>query len=147
MSRPWATPGGTPAWSTIPGYQCLPTSCFWREGIPAPLLSVAGSAPHPRRVQVNCKAANFVVLGILGTVLSFGVPIATGQAQQPRRTETAPAGNIENGKKRFQAHSCVSCHSFSGQGGAGARLAHRIAQPTGGPADRHGRLLVTHSLP
>jgi len=72
---------------------------------------------------VNCKATNLVVLGILGTVLSFGVPIAGGQAPQPRRTETVPAGNIENGKKRFQAHGCVSCHSFSGQGGAGARLA------------------------
>jgi len=47
------------------------------------------------------------VLAILGTLL----------AQQP------PVGNIENGKKQFKDHGCVSCHSYSGQGGAGARLA------------------------
>ena len=62
--------------------------------------------------------------GILGTLLVISAPVLQAQSpQQPRRTETAPAGNIENGKKRFQAHGCVSCHSFSGQGGAGARLA------------------------
>ena len=37
--------------------------------------------------------------------------------------QAAPAANIENGKKAFRAHGCVSCHSYSGQGGAGARLA------------------------
>jgi mono/diheme cytochrome c family protein len=63
-------------------------------------------------------------VGILGTLLVISAPVLQAQSpQQPRRTETAPAGNIENGKKRFQAHGCVSCHSFSGQGGAGARLA------------------------
>ena len=65
-----------------------------------------------------------IVAGILGTLLVISAPVLQAQSpQQPRRTETAPAGNIENGKKRFQAHGCVSCHSFSGQGGAGARLA------------------------
>ena len=64
------------------------------------------------------------VLGILGTLLSLAVPVLGGQAsQQSRPAASSPAGNIENGKKRFQAHGCVSCHSFSGQGGAGARLA------------------------
>src|SRR5437867_10929650 len=48
-----------------------------------------------------------LVFGLLGTLL----------AQQP------PAGNIENGKKQFKDHGCASCHSYSGQGGAGARLA------------------------
>jgi mono/diheme cytochrome c family protein len=38
-------------------------------------------------------------------------------SQQPQQA------NIENGKKAFKAHGCVSCHSYSGQGGAGARLA------------------------
>jgi len=65
-----------------------------------------------------------LAVGILGTLLVISAPVLQAQSpQQPRRTETAPAGNIENGKKRFQAHGCVSCHSFSGQGGAGARLA------------------------
>jgi mono/diheme cytochrome c family protein len=65
-----------------------------------------------------------LALGILGIVLGLAVPALRAQApQQPRRGEAAPAGNIENGKKQFRAHGCVSCHSYSGQGGAGARLA------------------------
>ena len=50
---------------------------------------------------------HILLLAIWGMVLSQG----------------APAGNIENGKKALRAHGCVSCHSYSGQGGAGARLA------------------------
>ena len=64
------------------------------------------------------------VPGILATLLGLAVPVLKGQAQQqPRRAEASPAGNIENGKKQFKTHGCASCHSYSGQGGAGARLA------------------------
>src|SRR5437870_7379670 len=65
-----------------------------------------------------------IVAGILGTLLVISAPVLQGQTpQQPRRTEPAQAGNIENGKNQFKARGCVSCHSYSGQGGAGARLA------------------------
>ena len=61
---------------------------------------------------------------IWGMLLVVAVPVLGGQAQQqPRRTQAAPAGNIENGKKQFKTHGCANCHSYSGQGGAGARLA------------------------
>ena len=64
------------------------------------------------------------VLGILGTLLSLAVPVLGGQAsRQSRPAASSPAGNIENGKKQFKTHGCASCHSYSGQGGAGARLA------------------------
>ena len=64
------------------------------------------------------------MLGIFGILLSPAVPGLRGQAsQQLRRAEGSPAGNIENGKKQFKEHGCTSCHSYSGQGGAGARLA------------------------
>jgi mono/diheme cytochrome c family protein len=56
------------------------------------------------------------ILG-LGALLGLGGPMVGAQAQRP------PAANIENGKKQFKAHGCASCHSYSGQGGAGARLA------------------------
>ena len=66
----------------------------------------------------------FFALGLLGTLIGVMVPAVRAQApQQPRRTGNAPPGNIENGKKSFREHGCVSCHSYSGQGGAGARLA------------------------
>ena len=56
-------------------------------------------------------------LALLGTLLGVSVPVLQGQAPQ------RPTGNVENGKKQFAARGCVSCHSYSGQGGAGARLA------------------------
>jgi mono/diheme cytochrome c family protein len=49
--------------------------------------------------------------------------VVTAQGQQPQRTQTTPAGNVENGKRLFKLHGCANCHSYSGQGGSGARLA------------------------
>ena len=75
-------------------------------------------------VFVRHRSTSLFGLGILATLLGLAVPVLGGQAsQQPRRAEAAPAGNAENGKKQFRTHGCVSCHSYSGQGGAGARLA------------------------
>ena len=37
--------------------------------------------------------------------------------------QAAPQGNVEKGRETFKAHGCISCHGFSGWGGAGARLA------------------------
>jgi mono/diheme cytochrome c family protein len=50
------------------------------------------------------------------------------RAQQPGResqgaAQAAPAGNAENGKKLFNTVGCWQCHGYSGQGGAGAKLA------------------------
>ena len=70
------------------------------------------------RMFVHRPSASVFVLGILGTFLGLAVPVVRGQAQQQ-----APAGNIENGKQVFKTHGCTSCHGYSGQGGAGARLA------------------------
>jgi mono/diheme cytochrome c family protein len=83
----------------------------------------------PKEVQVNCvfvhrRSASLIVLGILAALLGVAVPVLRGQAtEQPRRAEGSPAGNAENGKKQFRTHGCLSCHGYSGQGGAGARLA------------------------
>ena len=81
-------------------------------------------------VFVRHRSTSLFVLGILATLLGLAVPVLGGQAsQQPRRAEASPAGNAENGKKQFRTHGCVSCHSYSGQGGAGARLAQtKLAQ-------------------
>ena len=35
----------------------------------------------------------------------------------------APAGNVANGKKLYNDIGCWQCHGYSGQGGAGAKLA------------------------
>jgi len=55
-----------------------------------------------------------IVLGGMASLLA---------AQTPAAQNTAPAGNVENGKKIFSAYGCYQCHGYVGQGGgAGARL-------------------------
>ncbi len=39
--------------------------------------------------------------------------------------QTAPAGNVENGKKLFAERGCFQCHNTLAQGGDGPRLAPR----------------------
>src|SRR5437667_7219074 len=57
--------------------------------------------------------------------------------------QTAPANNVENGKKQYLRDGCWECHGFAGQGGRdGARLADTalstaqltryVRKPTGG---------------
>ena len=46
-------------------------------------------------------------------------------AQTPAPQNSAPTGNIQNGKKIFSTYGCYECHGYVGQGGAGARLAPR----------------------
>ena len=67
----------------------------------------------------------------------------TTKAQTPaaQSTETAPAGNAENGKKLYTQYGCYQCHGYAAQGGVGPRLAPRplaftafskyLRQPTG----------------
>ena len=44
-------------------------------------------------------------------------------AQTPAGQNTAPAGNVENGKKIYASYGCYQCHGYVGQGGAaGVRL-------------------------
>ena len=48
---------------------------------------------------------------------------ASGAQQSP--TGTAPAGNVQNGKKKFTADGCYECHGLQGQGATqtgGARI-------------------------
>ena len=52
---------------------------------------------------------------------------SVASAQAPATAQkTAPAGNVQNGKKIFASDGCYQCHGYAGQGGAaGARLAPR----------------------
>jgi len=57
-------------------------------------------------------------------LLSLAVaPVGAQSQKSGAQAGTAPAGNIENGRKDFIQHGCFSCHGFSGEGGAGPRLA------------------------
>jgi len=62
-----------------------------------------------------------LVLASLAALIAVAIGGATADAQQTQATP--PQGNVEKGKESFKAHGCISCHGFSGWGGAGARLA------------------------
>lgn len=60
-----------------------------------------------------------VLLG--STLLAVAAMAGTSSAQA--QAAAAPKGDAVAGKKRFADVGCYQCHSYVGQGGAGARLA------------------------
>ena len=60
--------------------------------------------------------------GIL--ILEHSSAVAQERAAQPALEPTAPAGNVDSGKKLFVSAGCALCHNGEGQGGGpGPRLA------------------------
>jgi mono/diheme cytochrome c family protein len=55
--------------------------------------------------------------------LSALLAAGAAQAQTTGGAQPAPAGNAENGKKLYNDIGCWQCHGYSGQGGAGAKIA------------------------
>jgi mono/diheme cytochrome c family protein len=49
-------------------------------------------------------------------------------ASPAQKSGTAPAGNIQNGKKLYTSYGCYECHGYQAEGGsAGPRLAHNLS--------------------
>ena len=42
--------------------------------------------------------------------------------EAPAPAQAAPAGNVENGKKLYNAIGCWQCHGYSAQGGGGPKI-------------------------
>jgi len=64
---------------------------------------------------------------MIGAILLLAAPAPRAQnaPQQGEKSETAPAGNAESGKKIFTKDGCYECHGREGQGaaqGAGPRI-------------------------
>ena len=69
---------------------------------------------------------SFRVTGLFATALLAAIWICalpTAVAQQASGSSAAPSGNAENGKKLFDTIGCWQCHGYSGQGGAGRKIA------------------------
>ncbi|HEY7679898.1 MAG TPA: cytochrome c [Terriglobia bacterium] len=61
---------------------------------------------------------------MLGSILGMAVLFSSISAQaQSQPAAAAPTGNADNGKKLFNTVGCWQCHGYSGQGGAGAKIA------------------------
>jgi mono/diheme cytochrome c family protein len=67
----------------------------------------------------------FVLAATAGVlILEHSSAVAQERAAQPTREPTAPAGNVDSGKKLFVSAGCALCHNGEGQGGGpGPRLA------------------------
>jgi mono/diheme cytochrome c family protein len=87
-----------------------------------------------------------ITLLAMGAILLLASSVVRAQNASPQaeRSETAPAGNAENGKKVFTKDGCYECHGREGQGAAqatGPRIGppqrlirsfiHYVRQPTG----------------
>jgi len=75
---------------------------------------------HPRMIRRFALPA-------IGAILLFASPALRAQnaAPQSEKSEAAPAGNAETGKKIFTKDGCYECHGREGQGaaqGAGPRI-------------------------
>ena len=67
----------------------------------------------------------FVLAATAGVlILEHSSVVAQERAAQPALESTAPAGNVDSGKKLFVSAGCALCHNGEGQGGGpGPRLA------------------------
>jgi len=71
------------------------------------------------RISSRVGLAGLFMMAVLIAI----APYARAQAPAPASGTSAPAGNAANGKKLYNDIGCWQCHGYSGQGGAGAKLA------------------------
>lgn len=64
-----------------------------------------------------------IVLAVAAACLLSG-PRAAPQTTEAPKSEAAPAGNADNGKRIYKKYGCYQCHGLAGQGGgpAGPRI-------------------------
>jgi mono/diheme cytochrome c family protein len=83
-----------------------------------------------------------IILPAIGSILLLPVPAPRAQnaATQPQgeKSETAPTGNAESGKKIFTKDGCYECHGREGQGAAQA------SGPRIGPPQRFLRSFINY---
>jgi mono/diheme cytochrome c family protein len=62
--------------------------------------------------------------------LAMMTSVLSAQLLAQEAAGTAPAGNVENGKKAYVQRGCWTCHDYSAGGGEGSgpRLAGRVPQ-------------------
>ena len=79
-------------------------------------------------------------LPAIGAILLLATPAPRAQnaAQQGEKSEAAPAGNVETGKKIFTKDGCYECHGREGQGAAQA------SGPRIGPSQRFIRPFIKY---
>jgi ubiquinol-cytochrome c reductase cytochrome c subunit len=67
---------------------------------------------------------SLLVLGVAIASILAGPRTVAQTATVAQKSEVAPAGNVDNGKRIFKSYGCYQCHGLVGQGGgpAGPRI-------------------------
>ncbi|HWP85797.1 MAG TPA: cytochrome c [Terriglobia bacterium] len=71
--------------------------------------------------MVRSVRSKVVGTGLLAMMVSFAG--AAAQNQPGGSAAPSPKGDADNGKKLYNTIGCWQCHGYSGQGGAGAKIA------------------------
>ena len=62
------------------------------------------------------------MIAALVVPLTAPPPRVNAQTAQATKSESAPTGDVQNGKKLFVNYGCYECHGRAAQGGVGPRL-------------------------
>ena len=67
----------------------------------------------------------FLKRAVAGSLLPAALMVLVSASAHAQGTAgaAAPAGDAANGKKLYNSIGCWQCHGYSGQGGAGAKIA------------------------
>lgn len=84
--------------------------------------TIAASRPRRRRPH-HLGGMLLLAALVIFTMLVFARPAAQAQTTaQTSKSDSAAAGNAQNGKKLFTSYGCYECHGHAAQGGTGPRL-------------------------
>jgi len=114
-------------------------SVLWHNGAKGECMNMF--LPLLNRIKYHHRSS---VLGLaqaaIVAVFLLAVPAARTQnaAQKGEKSEAAPAGNAETGKKIFTKAGCYECHGREGQGAAQA------SGPRIGPSQRFIRPFIKY---
>jgi mono/diheme cytochrome c family protein len=120
-------------------------SVLWHNDVRGECLNMFLPSVKGIELRRPCRIRR-IAWPAIGAILLVAAPAPRAQnaAQQGEKTEAAPSGNAETGKKIFTKDGCYECHGREGQGatqGAGPRigppqlsfeaLSKYVRQPTG----------------
>ncbi len=74
-----------------------------------------------RPVAIRC-AGSVAALMVVACMMLASPEAGAQSSGSASKTNAAPAGNAENGKRIYTSYGCYQCHGRVGQGGAAPRL-------------------------
>jgi mono/diheme cytochrome c family protein len=67
-------------------------------------------------------AGTAIVVVVTSMLLATRPVVHAQNAPKAANTDSAPTGDVQNGKKLFTSYGCYECHGRAAQGGVGPRL-------------------------